>query len=271
MNRSSFINNIKIRGKNMQKKAFTLIELLVVIAIIALLLSVIMPALQKAKEQARAMVCSSNNRSLCQAYLLYLTEYNNKFLPYYDKVGNTTSTNLWMNSISGIIDQVKANRFCPVAPESKAKDSIPALGTFNMPWKWTGPAGISFGSYGINGWLYGPDDPWAAVFPDLDYVSLSEITNSGRVPVFADCVWVDAWPRDVDEFQQAVHNYPKYLETGYYIDGLNNNMGRVCVDRHGMRISISFFDGHAELVKLERLWMVSWHRKFKMRDNISFR
>ena len=50
---------------------FTLIELLVVIAIIALLLAVIMPALNIAKQQASAARCMSNERQLAMIWLLY--------------------------------------------------------------------------------------------------------------------------------------------------------------------------------------------------------
>lgn len=60
-------------------KAFTLIELLVVIAIIALLLSIILPALNKTKQLAAAAVCMSNNRQLGTAYYTYAEE-NDGFL-----------------------------------------------------------------------------------------------------------------------------------------------------------------------------------------------
>lgn len=60
----------------MKKKAFTLIELLVVISIIALLLSVLLPSLQKAREQAKLIRCKSNLKSAGMGINLYA--YDNK-------------------------------------------------------------------------------------------------------------------------------------------------------------------------------------------------
>lgn len=54
-----------------KKKAFTLIELLVVIAIIALLLSVIMPSLKRAKESAMRIICMNNLKQIELAWFLY--------------------------------------------------------------------------------------------------------------------------------------------------------------------------------------------------------
>ena len=58
------------------KKAFTLIELLVVIAIIALLLSIIIPALKRAEELAKKTVCKSNFRQIGIVIGTYGTEYD---------------------------------------------------------------------------------------------------------------------------------------------------------------------------------------------------
>ncbi len=54
--------------------AFTLIELLVVIAVIAILMAILMPALNIAREQARGISCLANQRSLAQAYIMYADE-----------------------------------------------------------------------------------------------------------------------------------------------------------------------------------------------------
>jgi prepilin-type N-terminal cleavage/methylation domain-containing protein/prepilin-type processing-associated H-X9-DG protein len=61
-----------------REKGFTLIELLVVIAIIALLLSILMPSLQKAKESARKIVCRSNLKTQYLACTLYVNDYDDR-------------------------------------------------------------------------------------------------------------------------------------------------------------------------------------------------
>lgn len=61
------------------KRGFTLIELLVVIAIIALLMSVLMPALSAVKEQAREITCRANLRQYGLAQNIYLDEYDGRY------------------------------------------------------------------------------------------------------------------------------------------------------------------------------------------------
>lgn len=61
-----------------KKNGFTLIELLVVIAIIALLLSILLPSLKKAKQIAQAVICTSNTKQLTLAWQLYADDNHGK-------------------------------------------------------------------------------------------------------------------------------------------------------------------------------------------------
>ncbi|MFH1616035.1 MAG: type II secretion system protein [Planctomycetota bacterium] len=62
---------------------FTLVELLVVIAIIAVLLSILVPALNRVRDQAKAVICLSNMKQVSYGWVLYGQDYRDRCIPYY--------------------------------------------------------------------------------------------------------------------------------------------------------------------------------------------
>lgn len=85
--------------------AFTLIELLIVISIISILASMLLPALQKARDTGRAVVCLSNMKRLGVLVYLYADDNNGKILPRYSTItpGNNGAYDgiLWPYLFSG--------------------------------------------------------------------------------------------------------------------------------------------------------------------------
>ena len=106
-----------------KKHGFTLIELLVVIAIIAILAGMLLPALARAREEARRIRCRNNLNQLAKGFATYLNEHgDNRFYPC--PLGRGTNTSdyngaEWMASLywSGVIPDPGVY-ICPSSPDT---------------------------------------------------------------------------------------------------------------------------------------------------------
>ena len=247
-------------GGGRRGAAFTLVELLVVIGVIAVLISLLMPALTKARKQARAVVCLSNLRQLHQAFTMYTVENRQRGFAYV-----ATPDGFWMNQLRPQYAGVDGVRFCPEAVER------------NPAWVW----GATFyawwpidflgadGSYGFNGWVYDlyggrENGQISNTGPDYrPYYLTPRSSESDRIPLFADSVWVDGFPKDDDQPPPGFTPEQGGQQAGV------NQMYRFMVARHGRSAAaaanVVFLDGHGRTVPLAALWDLKWSAVFRRR------
>ena len=203
--------------------AFTLIELLVVIAIISLLVSILLPSLNRAKDLAREVACLSNERALGVAHVFYSNDNDETFV-YSGRRGGADGFHWFVPGLTPYIEppavQTDSTPYLCPADNDRAFYIIKTNPDCDFPPAYLNPDGTADFrlSYAVNGLIC----PWHQQAnqppnPTEYYVQLTEVEDPSRTVLLTDSIWMYfAWGSD-----------PQWAY------------------RHGGRVSVLFTDNHA--------------------------
>lgn len=252
-----FCRGIREQGSKHRRSrdsGFTLIELLVVISIIALLLSIMMPALGQVKQKGHAIVCQSNLKQIGLAFMLYASDYNDYAMPACDPI---TETYWWGQVQTDGIDH-KAGLIWSYIGSDLKKNGIyecPAqkFGSYILQGKPpTEPDDQKWitSTYGYNGYYLTPAMSGYSQIAHRPWQRLSTIAASDKLIAFADAM-LD-W--DTTGQNPMLQNVP-FIDPPYLLsnDGTSweKNVSPTTSFRHNERTNIFFVDGHSEPMKIE--------------------
>ncbi len=222
-----------------KRRGFTLIELLVVIAIIALLMAILMPALQRVKEQAKAVSCQSNLKQWALVWSMYTEENRGKFPDYMG--GN------WMQKLVEYYSNSERLLYCPMAIKTVSEGAPVRYSVIFQ-------GGERRGSYSLNEWTFDSDDTGGGRKLE-DYWRSVNHKGLNNVPVMGDGAFrADGQPYPSDE--------PPPFD-GAPRSGMADDEIRIfCINRHDGFVNILFMDWTTRKVGLKELWTLRWHRNF---------
>lgn len=237
--------------QNKKKRAFTLIELLVVISIIALLMAVLMPSLQKARELAKATVCMSGMKNIGLCISFYAEDNNQYIPPAWDKNDPTAGIErYWIGKImpyvlraqGGTKPEVQqwmeskvANVFiCPSAPPYSASKAIEKSTMSDYGDMWSK-------CVGMRNWMKpGSAIQRASADGYFEYKKLTDIRRQSEFFLVSDSLCVGAGKQ-----YQWYAITPSSQEPDPYASG----DGVWSIDmRHSKKANMVFADSHVEKV-----------------------
>lgn len=220
------------------EKGFTLVELLVVIAIIALLMAILLPSLNMAMDQARAITCRNNLQQIGLAAMLYAEDND-------DQVPRSAGRRLLSN---GTFYEGWILYFAPyIGGKSDEVKDYREIGVYDCP---NYPDKEQTVDYVVSSWKDGVNEL-------IGFSKLSEFRQPGSKIYLADSEYGD-W-RPIIKDQSGLNNTsafdcwkPPHLPTGP--DGSR----RVARDRHRDGCNAMFLDGHSDRVQAEKMTERMW-------------